>query len=80
VLSCVARGQSFTVSLATTGDRARDFRQEVALTPLLFHPVLGPVAMRESRRLRLVGACPAGWRIGDQARAGQRPRRRRDDG
>lgn len=75
VLSCRAHGQAFTVSASTLGDLDRDFRLNFALTPLFDANGVGTV--RQSRRFRLVGACPAGWRIGDQAKPGRRPHRAR---
>lgn len=74
-LRCLVGGQPFAVSAATTGDLAQDFRLDFALTPL-WSP-RGPDddsrTVRQTRRFRRVGPCPAGWRIGDQARPGHRP-------
>ena len=75
VLSCKAQGRAFTVSASTLGDLDRDFRLNFALTPLFNKAEVGTV--RQSRRFRLVGACPAGWRIGDQAKPGRRPHKSR---
>jgi hypothetical protein len=75
-LSCVAGGQPFAVSAATFGDPDRDFRLDFALTPLDFvypPPLHPPTTVRQLRHFRRFGACPAGWRIGDQARPGRRP-------
>jgi len=72
-LRCQARGRLFALSARTLGDVTEDFRLEVALTPLM-SPARGE-PMREAHRFRHVGACPTGWRAGDQARPGQRPRR-----
>src|SRR6185312_8538828 len=67
-LRCLAQGQPFAVSAATTGDRTKDFRLDFALTPL-WSP-RGPDddsrTVRQARHFRRVGPCPAGWRIGDQ--------------
>lgn len=72
-LRCQARGRLFALSARTLGDVTEDFRQEVALTPLM-NPA-GGEPVRQARRFRHVGACPTGWRPGDQARPGRRPRR-----
>jgi len=77
-LSCVANGQPFAVSAATFGDPQRDFRVDFALTPLKYvypPPVRWPATVRQLRHFRRVGACPSGWRIGDQAKPGRRPHR-----
>jgi len=73
VLSCRAHGRGFAVSASTVGDLDRDFRLNFALTPLFNKTSVGTVS--QSRRFRLVGACPAGWRIGDQAKPGHKPHR-----
>lgn len=70
-LRCEADGRRFAVSSSTVGDLTQDFRLNFALTPCFDPP--GVQAVRQTRRFRRVGACPAGWRIGDQARPGQRP-------
>lgn len=75
VLSCRAAGRGFTVSAATLGDLDRDFRLNFALTPIFNKATTGTVS--QSRRFRRVGACPAGWRIGDQAKPGRKPHRSR---
>jgi len=75
VLSCRAHGRGFAVSASTVGDLDRDFRLNFALTPLFNKTSVGTVS--QSRRFRLMGACPAGWRVGDQARPGKKPRRTR---
>jgi hypothetical protein len=71
-LRCQVNGRMFAVSAQTVGDVTQDFRLDFALTPLAHAP--GDQTVRESLRFRQVGACPAGWRIGDQARPGHRPR------
>jgi hypothetical protein len=76
-LSCVANGQPFAVSAATFGDPQRDFRLDFALTPLKFiypPPAHWPATVRQLRHFRRIGDCPNGWRIGDQAKPGRRPR------
>jgi hypothetical protein len=76
VLSCMANGQPFAVSAATFGDPERDFRLDFALTPLDFiypPPARRSVTVRQLRHFRRFGACPRGWRIGDQAKPGRRP-------
>ena len=75
VLSCRAHGRGFTISSSTLGDLNRDFRLSFAITPLFNKASIGTVS--QSRRFQLIGACPAGWRIGDQARPGHKPHRAR---
>lgn len=64
-LRCAAQGQSFAISSRIEGDPSRDFRLDVTVTPLGHE--LGPG--REIRHFQRLKACPAGWRIGDQAAA-----------
>jgi hypothetical protein len=71
-LRCQTQGRWFTLSSSATGDETHDFRLEVAMTPVF--PELGTV--RQVRRFRRLGACPPGWRIGDQAKPGEKPARR----
>jgi hypothetical protein len=71
-LRCQAQGRWFTISSSATGDETHDFRLDVAMTPVF--PELGTA--HQIRRFRRLGACPAGWRIGDQAKPGERPARR----
>lgn len=65
-LRCEAEGQSFAVTVTSHGDLRRDFQVRYALTPL--DRGRGPFI--QTIRYRLAGTCPAGWKIGDQARAG----------
>ena len=77
-LRCEAAGRPYAVSAATIGDPQQDFRLNFGLTQLYYFPtVAGPgrMTVRQSRHFRRIGACPAGWRIGDQAKPGHRPRR-----
>jgi len=60
-LRCQANGRGFAFSTQTRGDLTRDFELTVAVTSL--DRTLGPAAT--TRRFRRLGACPAGWRIGD---------------
>jgi len=71
-LRCQTQGRWVTISSSATGDETHDFRLDVAMTPVF--PDLG--TMHQVRRFRRLGACPAGWRIGDQAKPGERPARR----
>jgi hypothetical protein len=73
VLRCESHGRWFTMSSGTKGDDTDDFRAEFAMTPL--YPEID--GLREVRRFRRIGPCPAGWRVGDQAKPGQRPMRRK---
>ena len=66
---CRANGVRYALHVTTEGDPARDFQVAFALQSLD-----GPAAaVRQTTRYRLVGPCPAGWGIGDQARSGKRP-------
>jgi hypothetical protein len=62
-LRCEAIGYTFAVAVTTQGDLQRNFLVRYALTPL----DVGRGPFVQTLRYRLVGACPAGWRIGDQA-------------
>jgi hypothetical protein len=73
MLRCQTGGRWFNLSSAATGDETHDFTLDVAMTPVF--PELGTV--RQVRRFRRIGACPPGWRIGDQARPGEKPARRK---
>lgn len=76
VLRCAADGRPFGVSAVTVGDLQQDFTLDFALTQLVYFPRKDdppPQSVRQVRRFRRVGACPVGWRIGDQARPGRRP-------
>jgi hypothetical protein len=68
-MRCEAVGQSFAVAVTSQGDLRRDFKVRYALTPL--ESGRGPFV--QTLRYRLLGPCPAGWRIGDQATAEQAP-------
>ena len=62
-------GRRYAITSETVGDPERDFRLTVMVTPLSAD--LGPA--RTTRHYRRLGACPAGWRIGDlQLRPGSR--------
>lgn len=70
VTFCSTPERRYSVSLRTEGDRSRDFK-----ATFILHTLEAPVVSAwQVRRYRLVGACPAGWRIGDQAKPGQTPR------
>lgn len=70
VTYCSTSGRRYAVSLRTQGDRSRDFKATFTL-----HTLQAPVISAwQVRRYRLVGACPASWKIGDQARPGATPR------
>lgn len=77
-LRCYAGGRQFAVSAATVGDLQHDFRLDFGLTEIHFFPGLGdprPISVRQSRHFLRMGACPVGWRSGDQAKPGHRPHR-----
>lgn len=77
-LRCAAHGRPFAVSASTVGDPKQDFQLNFGLTQLYYFPtVTGPqrMSVRQSRHFRRIGACPVGWRIGDRARPGHKPRR-----
>ncbi len=63
---CRTDDQLYRVGSATKGDKARDFTVEMAATR---QDRKGP-NYEQVRRYRLIGACPAGWRIGDSAAPG----------
>ena len=67
---CVAFDRRYGVNATRTGDPARDVTVRFALRPLE-SPDPG---VRQAVRYRRMGACPAGWRIGDTARPGAVPR------
>jgi hypothetical protein len=70
VTFCSTSARRYAVSLRTEGDRGRDFKATFTL-----HTLEAPVVSAwQVRRYRLIGACPTGWRIGDQAKPGQPPR------
>jgi hypothetical protein len=58
---CEAGGRRYAITSQTEGDLERDFRLTVMVTPLSAD--LG--AARITRHYRRLGACPAGWRVGD---------------
>ncbi|THD74217.1 MAG: hypothetical protein E7812_17940 [Phenylobacterium sp.] len=62
-LRCRAEGHRFGVTVTTRGDTDRAFEVSYAVTPLDLER--GPFV--QTVRYRLLGTCPAGWRIGDQA-------------
>lgn len=68
-MRCEAGGQAFAVTVTAHGDLQRDFQVRYALTPL----DSGGRAYVQTLRYRLLGPCPAGWRVGDQGRPGHSP-------
>lgn len=63
---CLLAGRPFGLTVNRSGDPDRDFTLAFA-----FRPLDGSgAASRQVRRFRLVGGCPAGWKIGDQAHPG----------
>jgi hypothetical protein len=58
---CEAGGRRYAITSQIEGDLARDFRLTVMVTPLSAD--LG--AATTTRRYSQLGACPAGWRVGD---------------
>ena len=63
---CRVDGAIYRVSSVSTGDVAKDFTVDMAVTR---HDRRGPV-FEQVRRYRLEGDCPAGWRIGESAAPG----------
>ena len=63
---CRTDDQLYRVGSSTTGDRARAFTVEMAVTR---QDKKGPT-FEQVRRYSLAGACPAGWKIGDSAAPG----------
>ena len=62
-LRCVADGQRFGVTVTTRGDMDRAFEVRYSVAPL--DQERGPFS--QTVRYKLLGPCPAGWRIGDEA-------------
>jgi hypothetical protein len=62
-LRCTAAGHRFGVTVTTRGDMDRAFEVSYAVAPLDLDR--GPFIQKV--RYRMLGACPAGWRIGDQS-------------
>ena len=58
---CEAGGRRYAITSQAVGDLDHDFRLTVMVTPL--SPDLG--AARTTRHYSQLGACPAGWRVGD---------------
>lgn len=56
----------YRVGSSTTGDTAREFTVEMAVTR---QDMKGPM-FEQVRRYRRLGDCPAGWKIGDSAAPG----------
>ncbi len=76
VLRCTANNRAFGVSSVTVGDLQKDFTLDFALTQIVLFRMKDdapPQSVRQVRHFRRVGACPAGWRIGDEAKPGRRP-------
>jgi hypothetical protein len=66
-LRCEVGGHRFGVTVTSRGDPERDFQVSYALRPLDLDR--GPFV--QTVRYHLVGRCPPGWRIGDQAEVDQ---------
>lgn len=64
---CRIDDQLYRVGSVTNGDRAREFTVEMAVSR---QDKKGP-SFEQVRRYTRVGACPAGWKIGDSAAPGQ---------
>lgn len=58
---CQMNGRSFAVYNAAVGDRARDFTVAFTLQSL----DEDTVRLAQTRRYRYLGACPAGWGVGE---------------
>lgn len=65
---CRADGQLYAVNSGTTGDLTRDFTVDMNVT----REGAKQPTYAQVRRYRLVGACPAGWHIGDSAAPGDK--------
>jgi hypothetical protein len=68
-LRCEAVGYTFAATVTARGDLKRDFQVRYALKAL--DTGRGPFV--QTLRYRLVGACPAGWKIGDTVEASGAP-------
>jgi len=64
---CELNGVRFGLTVNRTGDLEKDFSVAFALTAL---DGSGAKA-RQVRRYQRIGPCPAGWKVGDQAKPGQ---------
>ena len=60
VYRCSLGGVKYAVATATTGDLARDFEARSSITRRD-----GVTVYARTLRFRRVGACPAGWNVGD---------------
>lgn len=65
---CHVDNQLYRVGAVIAGDTARDFTVEMAVTR---QDRKGPT-FEQVRRYRLLGACPAGWHIGESAAPGDK--------
>lgn len=65
-IQCKAGGRKFAVWTTSWGDPANDVTVSFAASALDG----SHQAVSQLRRYRKLGPCPAGWRVGDQARAG----------
>lgn len=63
---CRVDDQLYRVGSSTTGDPARDLTVEMSVTR---QDAKGP-SFEQTRRYRLQGPCPAGWRVGDSGKPG----------
>ncbi len=67
---CELNGVRYGLRVAVVGDPQQDFTVHFAM-----HPLNGAFeGPRQARRHRLLGACPAGWAIGDSDKPGDGPR------
>jgi hypothetical protein len=64
---CQIAGRRYGLTVTKSGDPEHDFTATIAVRSLDGSEVVA----RQMRRFREGGPCPAGWDIGDQARAGQ---------
>lgn len=64
---CRTGDQLYRVGSVTTGDRARDFTVEMAVSR---QDAKGP-SFEQVRRYKQIGPCPVDWKIGDSAAPGQ---------
>lgn len=69
---CQAGDTKVVASSATTGDLQRDFTVNTHMSSRPADPTQAEPRGEfvQTRRYRLLGACPAGWAIGDSAAAG----------
>ncbi|MDB5430340.1 MAG: hypothetical protein JWP35_1456 [Caulobacter sp.] len=60
-MRCAMGGESYAIYNAAKGDQAKDFQVTFTMRSIQGDAV----SLRQTRRYRHIGPCPAGWKIGD---------------